>query len=256
MVIILIHGYSDGDSSLLTWQEKLKAQGFDDIRLCNYQTLSNEINISDIAEAFDQALREQTGLLDNEPFDAIVHSTGMLVIRAWLAHYAGRRERVKRLIGLAPATFGSPLAHKGKSFLGVLAKGNRQRGPDFGEAGKQVLSNLELASPFTWNLAHLDLLGDVVMYGPNNLTPYVFIFIGDTQYGGLRKMLAGESGTDGTVRWAGCAMNSRKITIDLTRGADSGKRFQVGAWRSLDMPCTLSPGLTMPTSSKRPAITW
>src|SRR6185503_20153233 len=29
--------------------------------------------------------------------------------------------------------------------------------------------------------------------------------------------LVNQPGTDGTVRWAGCALNTRKITIDLSR---------------------------------------
>ena len=48
----------------------------------------------------------------------------------------GRRERLKRLIGLAPATFGSPLAHKGRGFLGAIFKGDREIGPDLLEAGE------------------------------------------------------------------------------------------------------------------------
>jgi hypothetical protein len=29
--------------------------------------------------------------------------------------------------------------------------------------------------------------------------------------------VANDPGTDGTVRWSGCGLNTRKITIDLTR---------------------------------------
>jgi hypothetical protein len=45
-----------------------------------------------------------------------------------------------------------------KSWLGAIFKGNRQWGPDFLEAGDRVLDALELSSPFTWNLAHKDLI--------------------------------------------------------------------------------------------------
>src|SRR6185436_19909606 len=140
--VILIHGYSDQGTSFNKWREALQAQGYEVTNLytSNYATLANEISISDIAEGFDRALRIQTRLKPDDNFDAIVHSTGMLVIRAWLANYASRRSRLKHLIGLAPGSFGSPLAHKGRSWLGALFKGNRDwRGPDFLEAGDQIL---------------------------------------------------------------------------------------------------------------------
>jgi hypothetical protein len=209
------------------------------VHACTYRSLTNEVTIKDIAEGFDRALRIQTGLGADEPFDAIVHSTGMLVIRAWLTAYAGRRERLKHLIGLAPATFGSPLAHKGRSWLGALFKGNRHLGPDFLEAGDKVLDGLELASRFSWDLAHLDLLGDETFYGPTKRTPYVFIFCGNEGYGGLRKLAADEAGSDGTVRWAGCPLNTRKIIFDLTRDDardESAKRISVADWKNTDIP--------------------
>jgi hypothetical protein len=60
------------------------------------------------------------------------------------------------------------------------------------------------------------LLGKEPYYdkGPN--TPFVTVFIGNEQYTGLEKV-ANDPGTDGTVRWAGCGLNTRKIRIDLTR---------------------------------------
>jgi alpha-beta hydrolase superfamily lysophospholipase len=95
-----------------------------EIHICSYRTLTNEVTIKDLAEAFDHALRINTGIKPDEPFDAIVHSTGMLVLRSWLTAY-GRHERVKHIIGLAPASFGSPLAHKGRSWIGSIFKGSR-----------------------------------------------------------------------------------------------------------------------------------
>ena len=238
--IVLIHGYSDDGASFKVWQRILEQRGYDIamVHACSYRSLTNEVTIKDIAEGFDRALRIQTGLSDDEPFDAIVHSTGMLVIRAWLTAYAGRRERLKHLIGLAPATFGSPLAHKGRSWLGALFKGNRHLGPDFLEAGDRVLDGLELASRFTWDLAHLDLLGDETFYGPTRRTPYVFVFCGNESYGGLRPFFD-EPGSDGTVRWASCPLNTRKIILDLTRDPEregSEKRISVADWKNTDIP--------------------
>jgi len=239
--IVLIHGYSDDGGAFREWQQILERRGYDVamVHACTYRSLTNEVTIKDIAEGFDRALRIQAGLSADEPFDAIVHSTGMLVIRAWLSAYAGRRERLKHLIGLAPATFGSPLAHKGRSWLGALFKGNRHLGPDFLEAGDKVLDGLELASRFSWDLAHLDLLGEETFYGPTRRTPYVFIFCGIESYGGLRQLVEGEPGSDGTVRWAGCPLNTRKIIFDLTRDPArdaSEKRISVADWKNTDIP--------------------
>jgi pimeloyl-ACP methyl ester carboxylesterase len=238
--IVLIHGYSDEGASFKAWQQILEQRGYDVamVHACSYRSLTNEVTIKDIAEGFDRALRIQAGLSAAEPFDAIVHSTGMLVIRAWLTAYDARRERLKHLIGLAPATFGSPLAHKGRSWLGAMFKGNRHLGPDFLEAGDKVLDGLELASRFTWDLAHLDLLGDETFYGPTRRTPYVFIFCGNASYGGLRQ-LVNEPGSDGTVRWAACPLNTRKIMLDLTRDPareGSEKRIEVADWKNTDIP--------------------
>jgi hypothetical protein len=44
----------------------------------------------------------------------------MLVLRSWLTMYRKRLDRVKGLIGLAPATFGSPVARMGRSWLGAI----------------------------------------------------------------------------------------------------------------------------------------
>src|SRR6478672_9268413 len=140
--VVLIHGYSDSAHSFELWREALVEQGYaaTTIHLGEYVTLSNDINLKDIAEGLDRALRIRAGIGNDDPFDAIVHSTGMLVVREWLTGFATRKDRLKHLIGLAPATFGSPIAHKGRSWLGALFKGNKQPGPDFMAAGDQVLS--------------------------------------------------------------------------------------------------------------------
>ncbi|MEO6046520.1 MAG: hypothetical protein ABIQ57_03505 [Candidatus Kapaibacterium sp.] len=242
--LILIHGYSDHGESFNTWRDLLGKDGYDlsAIHTCNYQTLTNEVTLRDIAEGFDRALSVEVGLEPDEEFDVIVHSTGMLVIRAWLATYAGRRRRLNHLIALAPATFGSPLAHKGRSWLGAIFKGNKILGPDFLEAGDCILDGLELGGKFTWDLAHIDLLGEKQCYGPDADTPYVFIFCGLNPYGGLARFVS-DPGTDGTVRWAGCPLNTRKIVVDLTKrradrkdDIDMPGRIWATPWSNIDIP--------------------
>src|SRR5262249_30683526 len=79
--IALVHGYSDEGASFRTWKEKL-ASKFQaekrEIHICNYISLNNEITIKDRAEGFDRTLRQCAGLEKDQPFDAVVHSTGML----------------------------------------------------------------------------------------------------------------------------------------------------------------------------------
>ncbi len=249
--LLLIHGYSADGSAFKQLRSSLETRGIhpDDIDVCTYISLNNEITIKDLAESLDRALRTHPVLRDEtSEFDAIVHSTGMLVLRAWLANTPHavennpRLKRLKHLIGLAPATWGSPQAHKGRTWMGALIKGSKQLGPDFLHAGDRVLDGLELGSKFTWDLAHVDLLGSRPYYDNGPGTPYVSVFIGNQGYDGLTSV-ANDPGTDGTIRWAGCGLNTRKITLDLTRAAQdkSGRpvdRATISRWASsrLDVP--------------------
>jgi pimeloyl-ACP methyl ester carboxylesterase len=250
--IVCIHGYSAQGTAFAKWREKL-APAFSPPRVVHigeYVSLTNEVSIKDIAEGFDRALRIQ-GLSETQEFDAIVHSTGMLVIRSWLAAKPTRCSRLRHLIGLAPATYGSPLAHKGRSWLGSVFKGNKTMGPDFLEAGDEILDALELGSRFTWDLAHRDLFGQQPFYGKGQKTPYVFIFCGNRGYDGLRKLVT-EDGTDGTVRWAGCSLNSRKIVLDLTRDPDE-TRVELGEWHNVsNVPLLFWEGLNHGTIMDEP----
>ena len=221
--LLLIHGYSATglDFTSLYWALVDRKIDVELLNVGNYISLNNEITIDDISEGLQRAI-SLTKLNDAGEFDAIVHSTGMLVVRAWLAHQKivpGKNQRLRRLkhlIGLAPATWGSPQAHKGRTWLGALVKGNRTPGPDFLNAGNLVLEGLELGSSFTWDLAHADLLGPEPYFGTGPDTPYVAVFIGNRPYTGIASV-ANDPGTDGTVRWSGCGLNTRKITLDLTQ---------------------------------------
>src|SRR5712671_5390293 len=190
--IVLIHGYSDKGESFRTWRDKLgsgdPAWEIETISTGNYESLTDEVTIKDLADGLDRALRAEFGN-DVQEFDAIVHSTGMLVIREWFVRDRRRLGRLKHLVAIAPATFGSPLARQGRSWLGAVFKGEKHLGPDFLAAGDE--------SPDT---------------------PYVFVFCGTEAYGGIRQ-LANSPGMDGTVRWAGAGLNTRKIILDLTRAA-------------------------------------
>lgn len=256
--IVLVHGYSDQGASFGLWRDRLVSAGYQatEVHIGNYISLSDEVSIRDIAEGFDRALRIEAGLEEGEPFDAIVHSTGMLVVREWLTAYEHRQGRLKHLIGLAPATFGSPMAHKGRSWLGAVFKGGKQPGPDFMEAGDQVLRGLELGSSYTWDLAHKDFLGADAVYGPTRSTPFPFIFVGLKDYGWIKRAVT-EPGTDGTVRWAGVGFNVRKVTMDLTRQATDANRDRivVEPWANTEVPLTFVPDANHGTILSSPSDT-
>jgi len=66
----------------------------------------------------------------------------------------------------------------------------------------------------------------------------VFVFCGNQSYGGLRQFFD-EPGSDGTVRWASCPLNTRKIILDLTQDPEregSEKRISVADWKNTDIP--------------------
>lgn len=250
--VVLVHGYSDTGEGFSVWRDALCMGGYkpEEVSVCSYISLNNEMSIHDIAEGFNRALGRRLPIEQVPEFDAIVHSTGMLVVRAWLTLYPEQRGRLKHLVGLAPASFGSPLAHEGRSFIGALVKGNKDvTAPDFLQSGDKVLDALELGSVFTWDLAHRDLIDlapdGQTYYGKDASTPYVFIFCGDTEYTGLREFVD-TPGTDGTVRLAGCALNTRKIIVDLRTNPTirDQDRLRVMPWSNHEIPVHIVPGFT------------
>lgn len=228
--LVLVHGYSAAGAAFDVWKARLVAAGYrpGDVHVCSYRSLTNELSIDDVAQGFERALRVQTGLDQDQPFDALVHSTGMLVLRAWLCGSERRRRRLKHLVGLAPATFGSPLAHKGRGWLGAVFRGERTFGPDFLEAGDRILDGLELASRFSWDLALRDMFADVPTFNAGEGTPFVFVFCGTSGYPFPLSAIS-QPGTDGAVRLAGAALDPRMIRLDLTgtgEAAPGGRRIR------------------------------
>ena len=91
--VVLIHGYSDSAHSFELWREALVERGYaaTTIHLGEYVTLSNDINIKDIAEGLDRALRIRAGHRQGRSVRRLVHSTGMFVVREWLTGFARAR---------------------------------------------------------------------------------------------------------------------------------------------------------------------
>jgi hypothetical protein len=79
----------------------------------------------------------------------------------------------------------------------------------------------------------------------------VAIFCGDRGYGGIASVV-NEAGGDGTVRWAGCPLNSRKLGIDLT-DPSSGSAFTPGYGTQQDVPMLMVPDTDHGTILSKPS---
>ena len=163
-MLVIIHGWSDNYSSFVNLGKALSKPapegiGADvkHIYLGDYISLDDHITLDDLVEALQKAwvISEQLPVL-RRSVDVIVHSTGGLVIRHWLSKYfTPQTAPIHRLLMLAPANFGSPLAHSGRSVIGRVIKG--WKGERLFETGSGILRCLELASPYTCNLCFKDL---------------------------------------------------------------------------------------------------
>jgi len=236
--VLLVHGYSDSGAAFGPWREKLTALGFDPrtIQVADWRSLSDELTLADLAEGFERALQARRDIPPDAPLRIVAHSAGALVVRAWLAAHPAQRQRVTHFVGLGPAHFGSPLAHKGRSFAGMVAKGNRTLGEDFLEVGNGILDALELASPITWELAHQDLLRADIEYP---VTRWSYSICGTGELAWPVAAVTDAAGTDGVVRWAGSALDTRKLTVDLSRHGT--ERVRIEGLRERDVPLTFVP---------------
>ncbi len=223
--IVILHGWSDTSESFeplaRLLQEKLQGQNVTIISLADYISMEDEVRFDDVASAMETAWDIHNMPKDKGSVDAIVHSTGGLVIRDWLQrYYEPGNAPIKHLLMLAPANFGSPLAHKGRSFLGRVWKGFFTKQPE-GEAfetGTQILKGLELASPYTWRLAERDRFGEGgEMYQPGNVL--CTVLVGNTGYRGI-SAIANEDGSDGTVRISTANMECVRIHAEFPANPD------------------------------------
>ena len=236
--VLLVHGYSDSGAAFGPWRDKLLALGFDPrtIQVADWRSLSDELTLADLAEGFERALQARRDIPPDAPLRIVAHSAGALVVRAWLAAHPAQRQRVTHFVGLGAAHFGSPLAHKGRSFAGMIAKGNRTLGEDFLEVGDGILDALELASPITWELAHRDLLRADLEYP---VARWSYSICGTGELAWPVAAVTDAAGTDGVVRWAGSALDTRKLTVDLSRHGT--ERVRIEGVRHRDAPLAFIP---------------
>jgi len=231
--VIILHGWSDTSETFEPLADFLRDQGVEPVPmyLGDYISLDDDVRVEDVAKRLEVVLQERIDAGDlHPPMDMIVHSTGGLVARQWLSDYhSDGGSCIRRLIMLAPANHGSPLAKKGKSMLGRIAKG----WSNWFETGKEMLDALELASSYQWSLVQKDLLSPAgeegSPYGLSNDKVLPFVLTGTHPYGSGARRLVDEDGGDGTVRVASANMNTRGMTIDLTAADGS---YNLNPWQS------------------------
>ena len=215
--LLIVHGYSDGSTSFTALGNFLVKQGVyaeSDVYYLDYSSMDDEATFHDFADKLDTDHRLRLG---GQRVDVICHSTGSLVVRAWLALHAERNRRrrldedcpVDRLLCFAPANFGSDLAGLGQSFLGKFRTtffNSNSRKEDFLESGKVVLRGLEPASPFQWELSfNYDLHGGASYFSEKRNESqrcYPFVFAAGEAYEWCRSE-AGEATCDAGDRWHG-----------------------------------------------------
>lgn len=216
---LILHGWSDCSESFRSLESFLVEEGVgavESIYYADYESREDAITYGDVVGGLDDELRRR-GLVDRRghgSFDVVVHSTGGPVVRHWIWRYYGDRIEecpVENLVMLAPANFGSPLAHRGKSLLGRVFGGRWKIG-DMLEVGQKLLDGLELGSAHQWELAHRDLLGPEPFYDADRVRLTVLVGTGD--YSGLRGWVE-KPGTDGAVVIAGTPLDSVKLSLDF-----------------------------------------
>jgi pimeloyl-ACP methyl ester carboxylesterase len=222
--VLIIHGWSDDSKSFEPLADFLEKQGYSprSLWLGDYISLDDDVRIEDVAKRLHEVVSLQIASRKLSPqFDMIVHSTGGLVARRWISSYYpdGRDQHaapcpVQRLLMLAPANFGSPLALQGQSMLGRLVKGWK----NWFHTGREMLRALEPGSQFQWDLAAADLFNSPgsrggTPYGSQKVMP--FVITGTHPYTEQLRKILNENGSDGTVRVPAANLNARGITIDF-----------------------------------------
>jgi len=219
--VLIIHGWSDTSKSFHYLANFLLSHNYHvkELWLGDYISMDDDVRVADVGKRMGQVIDEMIsdGRLPNS-FDVIVHSTGGLVAREWLtSHYSGLANEcpMKRLVMLAPANYGSKLAATGKSMLGRIIKGYN----NWFQTGQGMLNDLELGSPYQWELAKRDILIDPdnnnrdQYYGEDRVWP--FVIVGTHPYSNLLRQIVNENGADGTVRVCASNLNAQGVTIDF-----------------------------------------
>jgi pimeloyl-ACP methyl ester carboxylesterase len=219
--IVLIHGYSaesqqtDHNSITAIYgnlpQDLRQSYQVVDIDLSRYVSLNDSVSINDIARGLNRVLVEQHPELLQSGFHVIIHSTGALVIRAWIMLFSPKPSPVCNLIYLAGANFGSGWASIGQ---GQIARWGRYVFEHGAQRGVKVLQALELGSGPT-----IDMHLHFIQPGTRMLEDYQvqeFVVVGtqaDPAWFEFPVRYGHEDGSDGTVRVSGSNLNFNYLKI-------------------------------------------
>ncbi len=188
---VIIHGWSDRSDSFVSLKQHLEASGVSNVCTLSYadeKSRQDKLSFDDFAHWLNGQFIEQK-FIDAEgnplvDLNVLVHSTGGLIIRCWIArYYLQSAERldlcpVKRIVMLAPAHLGSPLAQRRQSFVGSPLKG-RLKIASLREVGRQWLDSLNVGLHYQWRSAHRDLLCGLVPYSAERIQVTILAGIKD-----------------------------------------------------------------------------
>jgi hypothetical protein len=221
--VVIVHGWSDQAKSferLADFLRKNLKTSVTTIDLADWVSMDDEITYRDLRHAMQRAWERHPEIKNRKNGFIISHSTGALVVRDWMTHcYSPETVPFKRHLMLAPANFGSQLAHKGRAWYGRVVKGWKH---GF-QTGTHLLRGLELASSYSWNLAQRDLFGSKRWYGTDRVMAAALV--GNSGYGGMAAA-TDEEGGDGTVRISTANLNAAELSIDYT-DASGTPRFSL-----------------------------
>lgn len=262
-MLVIIHGWSDNFSSFRALAKRLASPlpdgigaQVEQIYLGDYISLDDQVTFADLVEAMDRAWSDVGLPRSARSVDAIVHSTGGLVIRDWMSRFAPDTVPIHRLLMLAPANFGSPLAHTGRSVIGRAVKG--WKGTRLFETGAQILKGLELASSYSWQLAERDLFVNDCVFAPSRVL--CTVLVGNSGYSGI-SAVANKPGTDGTVRVSTANLYAARMLIDFSHAPGQAPRIDYQEVDDSGLAFTLVDGedhgsITAKGRGTNESITW
>ena len=225
--IVLIHGYSSESPSpdptsianiYGTLPQRLRAS-YDviEVDLSRYVSLNDSVSVADIARGLNRALVEQHPDLLQSGFHVVIHSTGALVIRRWIADFSPKPSPVRNLVYLAGANLGSGWASIGQGQIARWGRFVFERGA---QRGVKVLQSLEFGSSATIDL-HLSFLRqDSRMV--ENYKVQEFVIVGtqaDAAWFEFPVRYAHEDGSDGVVRVSASNLNFNYLEIGPKKDA-------------------------------------
>lgn len=224
MRVFLLHGYNVTSSQTYGALPYLLAKAglnVEHIELGRYVALDDHVGVHQLAVGLQAALAQKiNNTMENwehpivlpdksEECAMITHSTGALIFRSWFLNYYSSPELIDkcpltRVINLAPAMFGSRIAHHGRSWVNQVRQSIAGHG-----IGLTLLQQLELGSSLQGEIAegfaHLDTSKMNGYIWPTIAGLYRYRLIG-----GLPILTAlNEPGTDSVVRTTSTNPNAR-----------------------------------------------